>query len=1645
MRRARSPRTPDEQQQKPRFLTRPLAEALEGRRLLTLVGVGAPSAVFSYLSPEEDPEDETGERVEVRVLGNMQVDLIGYNGTTLGDMPGVYDIGQSINGGLTRPGTWELFHVRIVSADPDSALVIQRYALGEDGITYAPVDSAPPAFGVETLLINDPTPPFNVDAPGDTGEVWIGYRENLRGGGGPGGPAGGSSPRPVTQVQMTTAVSTVQPPPDETLEAGISSLAGANPERILIGGTVTGRVEMLGSVDLFYAGWLVTGDITGVNSESAFDANWRDNFYVAGDVGRLFVLGGIGTELNEDDLEDPITWSSGTEILVGGSIGGIFAGAAGALVSARANHSLTSSPMNVEIEEIENRTIVGDATAAFFVQGELADLLEIENDTAATPEMIGTFSGRDTIVINGSTDLVVDFVDYYALGLMAGQRITIQSDGVSVGLIDSDNRLVATNYSKVAGSPNTLPFAFQVDRPGMYRIAVGQFLPTYVDDNSTTSGVTSVMGSYQLTISDVGDLAIGGLRSSGIVFETTLSSDAGDVGVLYSDLQIWHYVAGARVNDAGANLRAIESVLIGRSVDSDDSGDFLRGVSITAGGSVGEVRSTAGDAEVYSAVIGGDFQSLIAVPGEDNNSAYINLSANGGMGMYRAGTIGSVWLAPVIRLNADESPNGDGILGLIDGALSIGTPETGGPQIYTGVRGNVKFMRAPSVYRDVFFGTRSGAEPGSDIALLAEFFFTARNEEYTFVDDGGANINLRPIARLVANPDYDPNNPFNNQPPTLGARLGLKTYGIRSGGAVLMDLRVGSDAFGAEVLLRAMEITTGGGVGSAEISNFTFATITGTSASPLTLSDQGIPIYAGGRGISPPWVRRRNAGGTSQLGSPAIRIDVTMSGGVPLDVMSMEMTTYNLTTLVNETGGSIIGMNVQDIGELRSRGDLGIMPVVNGVQLVPSVNITSPFATQYPFDQQRWGIVARNLGIVSAGGAVGNIIAAAIQSVTANAGGNDQPGKFEGIAGPIVTTGTGSYAAAPNTAGNIGVVQIGEGIASSGSGNTSRGGIYAARFIFEVTGGGEGNDIRGEVLAQLGIGRIALGGGSIINANIMNEAEFANAREYIGGFSTIQFGFDAVSLPNFEIGEISVGGNGGVIGSFISGRDIGPINISGFGFFTSVVVNANQAQFAGIRAAGYGIRNSSIAAGTNIGHLTATGDGSLVSARDFSRSVRPSEQFSFDPFSGVAISQYTDLHAALGTSAAAPLVPGVTDTGVIENTLAVTGQRIGSVSAWQIRQRGNLGQPAPGQLYEMQLNAGNSIGSISTTDIVDGLAVVSGRVSTFRPGSDVARLRLQVSGRVANVTINGSLLGDSLIQATGPAGTLGKVLIKGDLNGTIRASQLIQNATILGNVAGAIIVDGPAQGRPQIGTLSVANLFEGSTLQVTGSINKLIFREGGAPTSTGLTVNGNLNTLQVLAGTMDFDLTVNGTLGNLDIRGSLNSDVNVTNNLGRVRIKNSDPSATSLAGNITVNNAAGAIQVFGGNVTGSVTVGGSLDRFDLINGNVLAGASIRSLGGDLRQVNTTGSFAGDLAAAGRFGAVQIRGDLGNGTDVVTLSASSTGSFHVAGSILSGVIATLGGPVGELFVGGNVQSGATVAAGSYGRKTIVGSNNGAVTP
>lgn len=1107
-------------------------------------------------------------------------------------------------------------------------------------------------------------------------------------------------------------------------------------------------------------------------------------------------------------------------------------------------------------------------------------------------EMDGVLNGDGTD--NPSTGTARDDVDYYAVALMAGQSVDVQLTAINpdpggltagdlplihVGVFDPDNRLIATDYNNNSQAEigqfaqNSLKthfenptFQFTAQRPGIYKFAIANESDT--NFNGVTDeprGVISYPGSfheYRLDITHVANIAFGGLVASNSIAFTDGSATTGKSATTPS-LDVMNGDMGAVISTAGAgadtiifndtavgpipftnpwrirkgNLRAVIAPSIGIADNSAaGSGDPLLTLGfVIPKGSVGLLRTTGtGDRQTLSVnndmvddrttgnfdpanIVGVDYQVVDAAA-----SFTGDLMAGRGIGTIRADVMSGHDVPCRIAVNADNR-NSDGFIDLIDVRTQMGRITSGGPQITTGDNGNVRYIVAPpgAVFRDRFFG-------GGQIQPTT---FNA-GQVVKLTDDSGTAFKLVPGPQLV-----------NSSGAVLNATtLTVTTYPIRDkGGQVLINV-LQTPA----VILNPDGSTTVGGNQSLTVDS-------GPAGKNGFVEVGTINVLSPGTTFDFDQFNRVVTLAPTVSGTnPNVIDDVILKGKAVVDVWNITVNDptggglAGITSINNQTvGGEIDNVQAAHIGSIDA--DTVGMPKSHTNALVEGVDVR---IDGLPFNQQRVLINAAGtggngggfIGTINARRAVGNIHAASIGNVNANSDRSDVKGVFEGIAGPIWAQQGGGT---DPKQGNIHAVNVGEGLASGGSGNNVfAAGLFADGILDQVSNSGQpiGAGIHGPVIALrhttdstvtttdpntgaittqstpfTGIGTIKLTNGSIIDGDIMCVLDYLDALETTKAVILApQVGSSTFGQPIALIQHIDLNGIGGILGSTLIADNMGPINIKGgFGMIASEIRAGGNATTSGITADGFGIRQNYIDTGAAMGHLVATGTGKRLSVTEYDPLARQSERNVFDAFSGRLLDPYNDLHKFFGTSKSNPKRKGKTEAGVIADSTIIGGRSIDLVDAYRILGSPDVVDTITGQMA-MRIAFGNQIGKINVRDVVDGLSVTGGGLSLLQTGNDVSGLNVTSSGRINKVLIGGNLKSNSTIRATGSDGRIDTLTTKRSLMGRVNASVKI------GTVTSGDLGSHDLSSSNDIGTLIInGSILSGATVRARDTIQSL--------------------------------------------------------------------------------------------------------------------------------------------------------------------------------------------------------------------------------
>jgi hypothetical protein len=1614
-------------------------EALESRTLFVVLHGGD---VFEFFA-----ENTFYERVAV--TGNTTVELVGgrvdqmTGAFSLTTMQGVVTQGPdqgAVNGGFVNAGMMmpmvndTIFAMYVSQSDVNSSIAV---AMVPNLMTVPrPMQPYTGSIGqlrVRPTISSNVNPPLLVNAPDGSGMAVLGARtvnppmvmnqDNI----------------PITSAAFPAGMfSTIPTPPGGAISAGLTVAPGLDLGYFLFGGTIMGQVNIPGSVQQFYAGWLLTGRTRGEADINIVSI--PHNFTVGGDLRDLITPGPIGTE--GDALVNTPDYVTGFDMIVGGALGELKSN--GDIIgNVDVTHSPTAPTLaGTPLTETETRGPgtfdPWDPTPAFpgFPQPPITlgtpagggNLPMIVNDTFANPQYVAptdTIPGNITISGTIEADPATrDLVDYYAVPLLAGQAVTVQLTepgvpGISgipgqlallgdldVGVFDPDQRLIATDYNRVDPSQSQeQPFQFRADRPGVYRIAVGESSNNNFDANGGAGPIVPMDFPYQLQIQNVGNLAIGGIVAAGNILDNPDASGVtgipgappvvgihaanGDIGAVVSSGEVISNDVSLGGTELGVyTFRANTGNL--RDVDGNEIGFINSGaigltptVSLPAG-SVGLLRATgpvlawnlfvpAGNStlsRVGSATnaIAGDYQVVDVAGG----TFLGDLVADGNIGTIRASDMATN-PPSYLQVNADYSPTHSGTIDLIDVKNQIGTLGTGGPAIITGPGGNVRYIHLGpfgTLFRDNAFGGQTPEptpyQPGEAVDIT---------------DDSGSIVHLVPVGTgATPNPNFNaalPADPTTN-PQFLGAILSVLTYPIRgSGGAAVVKVDTENGI-----------IISSSGAGSAEIgtiqtSGTGTAVVLGTTpvAVPPTggvgtgggLNSGGTTSIGGGTGNP-----TANQGGTSSVGGQGNTTGVTFAGpgqpgGPPVGLTSKQHyklptlgQTPSLPAMATPLTLTFSGPDPISVFEITSP------PIPGGDgSLVPAIGQVT--AIENDTRGEIVNIHLNSLGTLATNGTVGvsasttgaDVLGLVHTPLSEDAGASEpwdypllQPRNLVRVLGNIVSI-TASHGIGNVYAGLITTTPP-DAVPLVGTPEVPAGGLLAG------TAGNIGL-ITGHILAPI----VAAGtiGGATANGGFAG-----NGTGAVGGAGLYAVGLIGNVVSNGDFRGVIVS-NTGQLGLTVNGSIIG-----------GTIANFQRFDFVEDRPSIYIIPhafgNPITFPTLDIGGITVNGPngiiGTLIAGDHIGPIVVSSHGFGFFDSrinmlgEGTLVSLTTGgygIRASTinGGASLGPIV-ALGDGTVIPTT--------GFTPSVRTSDSGVMFDPGTGIpisfLNDIDVYLGTTSGTHMTPHVSDTGVIED---STFLGSRDLTSVSAwAVRGRdlnqgLSNPDLNFRSVFTLQASVFNIANRIGSFTVKGPVNGLNVTTGRTSKFRFVGDVAGL-------------------------DMTVAGPIGNLVF-------------NGSLLSDSFINATGP-----NGKIGSITIHGSLEGGVHATQRIGQVRIDG------NLVGNIT------------GLFLGSLKLGGGIG-----NGSLTIDSNV----GSIVTLGNLGVAASALTINGSLGTLKVGGNL-NGTVLVQKNLRN---LTVKGSILSGTTATVGGILNSLFVGGDVQAGAVVHAQIIKKKVIKGKLLGSV--
>ncbi len=1541
---------------------------------------------------------------------------------------------------LIEGGVADVYFMYVVSSTADVYITMTYFTEDDSGIHYNPTG------GEHTYLFTDEDnaeifTPDNAGGVmiGTSGSGWIPTTYFNSG-------ETGDSPAKGFWGDRSTRPGIVVGQPDNLQDIGL----------IQVGGGIFGDVVVNGSIGTLYAGYLATNTIAikgeiqnlAVNTHAGgipeSDNSWMpvDDVYmqVEGVMRDFYSQGDWGIPIEVRGRVDAPSFPGVLDVMVSDTSKG------------------PGGEVYIQgVREIERKYDSG-VPASWFPWGTLDTVggYIITNDSPYIAQYLGAVDGK--IRLLGEVEWM-ETSDYYSFSLMAGQTVTIElfdtwttsnsytghpynpasqdSWGFGATLFDSELNEVAALGEADLGTPDIggsgvgaagtdLPLVFTAETAGIYTVEINFFdIPSWsyrLDISGTTAvvlGGGNVGGDLRsrgmeddgksniwIPNGNMGALSVGGAVRGGSV-----RVDQGSLGALR---------AAANVKPAGDSFSAAPAVnsTFGFYFDLLLSGDGMIGTNPTlmVGGDVGLVSSY--QESILDVNIGGNLQAL-------------HMGAEGASGVDYIGHIvvgGNIGEIVVQGDYGDTIVDEFGVLWSSDGGIFANADGLGPRGVIDVLRISGDFGQANGVVSELplSVGARGGnvrfVDIGGNIIIATAHWVTGAFGPFTFnpgqaveiVDDSGALVQIAPGYRGGNTDVFNASMAGMIQPtPTEG-----------DGGVLTLKILPVRDQTYLEYVNNGY---------SVDQTALGFAIVEIQSTDGLRVSSKGGPVEIGLVTVAGVVDDRIIFDGSSVISALEVHADGPAAegegegGGDEQDEEDEEeVVAVGIRRVINNTrGGDIVslvigsdaaernvavtadtivitvheGINEPFVDLIRIDGNLGYTAGSTG-QLIRSKVISalievgnSLTVAGDPGGLQRSGLlVGSSVTSIQVTGALGDVdVRGDVNRMVINSDNSNTTGQFDGVAGAIIIH------------GNLGRIELGDGITDPGTGRFAQSGLFVYGSIDQVNISGYGNDIAGPILAADSIDQVNVSGGSRILGYNAVSANRERARNGFGTQPTIAVtnDFEAFWIFNTgwghtgDINSITVKGEDSYIfGAHITAAAIHQITVNGGaeGIFSSVIGGHGYSAVGlgtidSIVVGGEGIRDTIISANRQIGQITVAKGGTI---------------------------EYSEIR--------------------MDTNFAGAGKRIGSITA--------------DAFYYTDIDAGNKLDKVTARDEVFDLAIEAGELGTLQVKNEMLGSAIFVAGPVKLIQVGDDLI--STISITGPFGNLKSLKVGGDLGTPAGGEVLVDGQVGKIAVGGDFLADfylnyypqPVTPGNPQGGFVAypgregieLKSMVVGGQIRGIGHIGgdvKLISSgdEFGVPGSL-LHVYGDLKTFAVGSkksmADLESSLIVDGDLGKMTVYGNVNGQIDVVQ----------DFRSLTLIGGKTADARA--------DLNASITVGGDFDKLTIVNGDISetdvvdGGLLTIDVNGEGPKITIKGSDIDGLLRDGGAGqqptGIDIDGSL-NGTYIATgdverivlgENLSETGIVIIDGNL--GELVVEGSIEGKVYVSGNIGS---IAAGHMG--------------
>ncbi len=1300
--------------------------------------------------------------------------------------------------------------------------------------------------------------------------------------------------------------------------------------------------------------------------------------------------------------------------------------------------------------EIERKSGTNTQGAVDFYSGSLDYI--ITNDTPESAQFLGTTSDGLIRVIGECESIVYDASDYYGFGALAGQEIEIKLFDTVVNI----NDITGIPYDPGSQAVYSLSVGSIVvyDPNGEIIAQSGEYDPiTYA--YKSISFTTEIAGAYTVLIQDalsyyrldiegVSETALGG----GTILEDFRSdSYAGGVDsrpgiqVLNGNLGVISVVGYIHLGQFKTNngdilsVRSLSTETLHEGLQSfvyeiDDAGGAYVGDEsyVVAFGNIGEVRAAGNSYLEINA--GGDIQSVHC----DADLA-ASIYADGNIGsIYTGGNYGGItdgdttWLFDIWAIaNAD----GEGSPGIIDSIVIHGTNyadySTGrnidphNPDIYSGA-GNIRYVYIGGGGTAVWTSNEGQTikiidDSGSEVSIspgyegedyeVTEIIENEDGEEEevtTILNDGGViSVGLIPVYGILPgeiatiSPSEWPGGAGNvivSVTSTDGIRISTTGDDPVEIGYVQVSGNIDNNVIisgNAPVSIFRLEVEAPVAVEDTDTDTTNDDTDdTDDTATENTSGYTGITTIVNSSGY---WL--------DENGNPYDkRSSLTKTKWVGGDMLSIVVGEVSLPDVSDEDFGSAVTDSelealldiTYDLESVNLKGNLGYSENTTGQYIVAPLvyDPTTVYANALTiapggsmYNGMYSSVAIEKISI--AGRADGDIfVSASVSSIKLNSDNSDFEGQFDGVSAAIVVR------------GDLGRIDVGDGLEAPGTGEWAQAGIFVSNDINYVLAEGYDHDIAGAIIAAGNINKVAiLDGADLEGYNYAGSWSCPNIGSTIGfqefgianGLSVyFDFTFDTYTLNELLIS----GADSEMTGAYIRTSNINKITLTNnaVGIDSSaiqtIVYGTDQSGLINqISVCGYGIRDSYISAGYSLNKLDVKKEGSIE-----------------------------------GTYISADMKIGTISANIISDTNIFGGvNNINGIDKIIARD----------SIYDLTVSTG-SLNVLSAKNYITGSSIwVEGDLNLIKAGKDL----------ISNIVVGGDYGYLKKVQVGGDLGTLG--------GGNITVEGQIGTINVKGDFEADLYLNQSHQyySNSDFKGYELKSLIVGGILDLTGNIYGDIgtIKGGGDLGNYGdeLNIYGDLNKLQLGSGKTEaeilVDLNIDGDLGTIKTTGDIEGDITVAGNAKSISINLAEKTSGThgLNGDVTIGNDLGSITVKNGDLNGAINVEGETTGAiktvgcDLYGNAIIDGGYGLDITGSLDSyyVSTDDveqiilrSYEGEEGSLTEDGVILIDGDL----DKLIVDDIISGTIYVTGNVgtiyataIRGASIVVGGNIGKIEV------------------------------